>query len=129
MKAKLRFTNVGLEGEFPLGTSILEAAEELGAPEGSHCAGVCACSKCHVYVEQGEEHLSVMQEDEQDMLELAAEELEDKSLRGCQALMSSAGLICVRISEESFSQYLESAAGADRDRAMALWTSAQRRQE
>ncbi len=36
----------------PVGSSILEAAQKIDAPEGYACGGVCACSTCHVYVAQ-----------------------------------------------------------------------------
>ena len=51
--AIVRFKGYG-EIEVPVGTSILEAAQKLDAPEGYACGGVCACSTCHVYVAKGE---------------------------------------------------------------------------
>ena len=117
--ARVRFIDVGLEAEVPAGTTLLEAAREAGAPEGSHCGGVCACSKCHVYVESGQDALSPMRDDERDMLDLAARELAPSSRLGCQARVL-AGTVEIRISDESFEEYL---AGAphDRDRALRLW--------
>ena len=54
--AIVRFKGYG-EIEVPVGTSILEAAQKLDAPEGYACGGVCACSTCHVYVQKGKELL------------------------------------------------------------------------
>jgi 2Fe-2S ferredoxin len=122
---RVRFLRVGLDVEVPLGTSILAAAQEAGAPEGSHCGGVCACSKCHVYVEQGAELLSPMEHDERDMLDLAAEELRESSRLGCQARVVAEGTCAVRISEESFRTYLDKQPD-DRQRALALWLRANR---
>ena len=59
----VRFSGYG-EVEVPVGTSILAAAQKLGAPEGYACGGVCACSTCHVYVIRGAELLSAQEDDE-----------------------------------------------------------------
>lgn len=115
----VRFIDVALEVEVAAGTTILAAAREAGAPAGSHCGGVCACSKCHVYVESGADNLSEMDDDERDMLDLAARELRATSRLGCQARLRT-GTVDIRISQESFEEYL---AGAphDRERALRLW--------
>ena len=114
---RVRFSDVGLEAEVPAGTTVLEAARRAGAPVGSHCGGVCACSKCHVYVEGGA--LSAMDDDERDMLDLAARELRPASRLGCQARVV-AGMVTLRISQESFEEYLDGEP-QDRERALALW--------
>ena len=46
--ATVRYLNEGTEIEVPLGTTILQAAQRAGAPEGYACGGVRACSTCHV---------------------------------------------------------------------------------
>ena len=62
---KLRFIEQDVEVEVPIGTSILEAARKIGAPEGDACGGVCACSTCPGYVEEGDELLSEAEADEE----------------------------------------------------------------
>lgn len=114
------FSNVCLEVEVPVGTSVLEAAERSGAPEGSRCGGVRACSTCHVYVVSGAEHLSAPSPDELDLIALSAREPRETSRLGCQARLTSEGTVEVSISEESFREYLDKNP-AERERAMLLW--------
>ena len=67
----VRFKNYG-EIEVPTGTTILEAAQKLHAPEGYACGGVCACSTCHVYVHKGGALLTEMEDEENDILDKAS---------------------------------------------------------
>ena len=101
---KLRFIEQDVEVEVPIGTSILEAARKIGAPEGDACGGVCACSTCHVYVEEGDELLSEAEEDEEDILDKAFD-VRMTSRLGCQAKIEGDGLIAVRISKESIEAF------------------------
>lgn len=102
--AKVRFIDQGLEVEVPLGTTILEASKRCAAPEGDACGGVCACSTCHVYVEQGGELLSEASEDEEDILDKAFD-VRLSSRLGCQARIVAEGLVAVRISKESLEAF------------------------
>lgn len=117
---RIHFVDVDLAVEAPIGTSILSAARLVGAPEGSRCGGVCACSTCHVYVLEGAEHLTPASDDERELLELSARERRPTSRLGCQARVVGGGEVSVAISEESFVAYL-AGAPEDRERAMALW--------
>lgn len=90
--------------QVPLGMSILEASRLAHAPEGDACGGVCACSTCHVYVEEGSELLSPAEEDEEDILDKAFD-VRMESRLGCQAKIQRAGTIRVRISRESLEAY------------------------
>lgn len=102
--AIVRFLDQGIEVRVPVGTSILGAAQRAGAPEGSACGGVCACSTCHVYVESGSELLSPAEEDEEDILDKAFD-VRMSSRLGCQAIIQREGTISVRISKESLDTY------------------------
>ena len=50
------------------------------------CGGNCACTTCHVIVREGEGHLSPVEEEEADRLEMAAG-LTLHSRLGCQAVV------------------------------------------
>jgi 2Fe-2S ferredoxin len=92
------------EIEVPLGTSILDAALRVGAPEGSACGGVCACSTCHVYVTKGGDLLSEQEDEEADILDKAFD-VRAESRLGCQAKIEREGEIEVEISLESMQTY------------------------
>lgn len=101
---KVVFTDQKLEVEVPVGTSLLEAARLGEAPEGSACGGVCACSTCHVYVDQGASLLSEADEDEEDILDKAFD-VQMTSRLGCQAKILRDGVVAVRISKESLDAF------------------------
>jgi ferredoxin len=102
--ATVRFSDQGIEIEVPVGSSILRAAKLAKAPEGDACGGVCACSTCHVYVEQGAELLSEAEEGEEDVLDKAFD-VRHTSRLGCQAKIERDGKISVRISKESLDAF------------------------
>lgn len=100
----VRFVDQNLECEVEAGASILDAARKAGAPEGDACGGVCACSTCHIYVEQGADLLSEATEEEEDILDKAFD-VRLTSRLGCQARVRSQGQLHIRISEESLQAY------------------------
>ncbi len=102
----VRFKNVGLEVEVPVGASILDAAKKVDAPEGDRCGGVCACSTCHVYVTEGFDELSEAEDEELDILEKAFLPKYNSRL-GCQAKLEEDGVYEVVITEESFQAFLD----------------------
>jgi len=91
--------------EVPEDTSILDAAEENHIPVGSACGGVCACSTCHVYIQQGGENVTEMEDKESDRLDLAVDPVESNSRLGCQCRLTGTGDIVVKISEESLATF------------------------
>ena len=101
---KVRFIDQNLEVEVPIGTSLLEAARLIDAPEGSACGGVCACSTCHVYVLEGAPLLSGAEEDEEDILDKAFD-VQMSSRLGCQARIERDGLVTLRITKESLDAF------------------------
>lgn len=92
------------EVEVPLGTTLLEAAQKVGAPEGYACGGVCACSTCHVYVQSGLELLSEQEDEELDILDKAFD-VRASSRLGCQAKLVGDGVVKVEITRESLAAY------------------------
>lgn len=68
------------------GDTILDAALEHGVPLEHECGGNCACTTCHVYVEEGADSLSPPEEVEIDRLS-TDERLQANSRLGCQAIL------------------------------------------
>lgn len=99
----VRFKGYG-EITVPVGTTVLEAAQRIEAPEGYACGGVCACSTCHVYVIKGRELLSEMEDDENDILDKAFD-VRPGSRLGCQSRILKDGEIEVEITRESLEAY------------------------
>ena len=72
--------NIGLEG------SILDIAEGAGVEINHSCGGVCACSTCHVHVEEGLKSCPPATEDEEDMLDEAPDVNPADSRLSCQTV-------------------------------------------
>jgi len=87
---KLPYENHGLE------QSILDVALNFGVPLDHACGGNCACTTCHVWVKEGAENLSEMDDDEADRLDMAAD-LQLNSRLGCQARITKPGKVVVEI--------------------------------
>jgi 2Fe-2S ferredoxin len=100
----VRFIKENLEVDVPEGTTILEASRAAGAPEGDRCGGVCACSTCHVYVVEGFDQTSEVQDEEFDILDKAFD-VRMTSRLGCQARVQ--GDISVEITDESFQAFCD----------------------
>jgi len=66
--------------------SILDVALNFGVHLEHACGGSCACTTCHVIVQEGENNLSEAEDDELDRLEMAAG-LTLRSRLGCQAVV------------------------------------------
>lgn len=78
------------------GEHLLEIAVEAGINIEHSCGGVCACSTCHVYVEQGIEQVSESTEAEEDRVE-EAPGLQINSRLSCQCEVEGDGPIVVRV--------------------------------
>jgi 2Fe-2S ferredoxin len=76
--------------------SILDIALNFGIPLDHACGGNCACTTCHVWVKEGAENLSEMDDDEADRLDMAAD-LQLNSRLGCQAQITKSGKVVVEI--------------------------------
>ena len=92
---KVTFQPAGRSADVPGGTSLLDAAEAAGVDLPSNCGGVCACTTCHVWIEDGLASLSEVEEREDDRLQEALG-LSARSRLGCQAKVGDADVV-VRI--------------------------------
>jgi 2Fe-2S ferredoxin len=66
--------------------SILDICLNHGIHLEHACGGSCACTTCHVIVKEGDQHLSEMDDEEADRLDMAAG-LTLHSRLGCQAVV------------------------------------------
>ena len=76
--------------------SLLDVALNNGITLDHACGGNCACTTCHVWVKEGAENLTEMEDDEADKLDLAAD-LQLNSRLGCQAVIKKPGKVVVEI--------------------------------
>ncbi len=106
MSPRVRFVPDGLEAEVPVGTTIRDAAEKIGAQLGSACGGVCACSTCHVYIKEGLEDVSPLEDKEEDKLD-GAFDVRPSSRLGCQAQLLKERIYVVEITRESRDAYFD----------------------
>ena len=76
--------------------SLLDVALNFGVTLDHACGGNCACTTCHIWVKEGAENLSEMDDDEADRLDMAAD-LQLNSRLGCQAQITKPGKVVVEI--------------------------------
>ena len=89
---KITFKNTGESFEVPAGTSVLECAVEHNVPLPHDCGGNCACTTCHIHVEDGMKNLSPMSDDERVLLE-SNDKLDEKSRLGCQSRIKTGSIV------------------------------------
>ena len=90
----------GKSGEVPRDLSLLEAAEHLGFRLNHDCGGNASCSTCLVHVVVGEENLSEIDFEEQDLLDREAL-TEPYHRLSCQAKVL--GDVIVQVPQEKWS--------------------------
>ncbi|BDC52051.1 2Fe-2S ferredoxin [Bryobacterales bacterium F-183] len=66
--------------------SLLDIALNFEVPLEHACGGSCACTTCHVWINEGADNMSEAEDDELDRLDMAAD-LSLKSRLGCQAVV------------------------------------------
>ena len=88
--ATFPFGQIGQDG------SLLDIATEAGVEINHSCGGVCACSTCHVYVQQGLDTCSKATEDEEDELDKAPGVTTESRL-SCQCVPNGAKDLLVLI--------------------------------
>ncbi|HEV7219358.1 MAG TPA: 2Fe-2S iron-sulfur cluster-binding protein [Terriglobales bacterium] len=76
--------------------SLLDVALNNGIKLDHACGGNCACTTCHIWVKEGAQNLSEMDDDEADRLDMAAD-LQLNSRLGCQAVITRPGKVVVEI--------------------------------
>jgi 2Fe-2S ferredoxin len=81
---KVTFLPMDVTVDTALGTSILQTALAHGIDLEHACGGFCACTTCHVLVQDGIDHLSEMEFDEEDKLD-EVEGVSLKSRLACQS--------------------------------------------
>jgi 2Fe-2S ferredoxin len=83
------------------GDSILEVALENNIELHHNCGMVCACSTCHIYLEDGEEHVPEISDKEEDFIDRARNPKLQSRL-GCQCVLAEgSGTINVTIPDQS----------------------------
>jgi 2Fe-2S ferredoxin len=76
--------------------SFLDVAENFGIFLDHACGGNCACTTCHIWIKEGADNVTEMDDDEADKLDLAAD-LQLNSRLGCQAVITGPGSYIVEI--------------------------------
>ncbi len=66
--------------------SLLEVALKNNIELHHNCGGVCACSTCHIYVEQGDKFVEELSDKEEDFIDRAVNPRINSRL-GCQCVL------------------------------------------
>ncbi len=81
--------------------SILEVALKNDIELHHNCGGVCACSTCHLYVEQGDGSLEELSDKEEDFIDRAINPRLNSRL-GCQCVLQAGnGDIIVKLPDQT----------------------------
>ena len=100
-----KFEQKGLDditiSEVPVGDSILETALKNDINLHHNCGGVCACSTCHLYINDGDRFVEDLSEREEDFIDRAVNPRLTSRL-GCQCvLLDGSGNISVTLPDQS----------------------------
>lgn len=83
------------------GQSILEVALKNDIELHHNCGGVCACSTCHLYLEEGENFVEELNDREEDFIDRAVNPRLNSRL-GCQCVLQPAdGNIVVTLPDQT----------------------------
>lgn len=82
--------------------SLLEIALDNGIELHHNCGGVCACSTCHLYLEEGEDFVEELSDKEEDFIDRAVSPRLTSRL-GCQCVLNpgSKGRVVATIPDQS----------------------------
>ena len=72
------------------GQSLLEVALKNDIDLHHNCGGVCACSTCHLYIEQGDNFVEELSDREEDFIDRAINPKLNSRL-GCQCVLQDGG--------------------------------------
>jgi len=102
---KFKFEQKGLEpitiSNIESGQSILEVALKNDIDLHHNCGGVCACSTCHLYVEDGDTLVEELSDREEDFIDRAINPRLNSRL-GCQCvLLEEGGDIVVTLPDQT----------------------------
>ncbi len=89
-------TNIGF------GESLLEVLLDNKIELHHNCGGVCACSTCHLYVENGEDFIEELTDREEDFIDRAINPRLNSRL-GCQCVLhkTAGGVINVTLPDQT----------------------------
>ena len=83
------------------GQSLLEVALTNDIVLHHNCGGVCACSTCHLYVEQGEDFLEELSDKEEDFIDRAVNPRLSSRL-SCQCVLQEGdGTVVVTLPDQT----------------------------
>ncbi|RPD51672.1 MULTISPECIES: 2Fe-2S iron-sulfur cluster-binding protein [Chitinophagaceae] len=102
---KINFEQKGLETvtleNVEPGQSLLEVCLKNDIELHHNCGGVCACSTCHLYVQQGEDFVEELTDREEDFIDRAVNPRLNSRL-GCQCvLLEDSGNIEVTLPDQT----------------------------
>ncbi len=83
------------------GETVLDVALDHDIELEHNCGGNCACTTCHVIVRKGVDHLSEMEEEEEDRLDTAPD-LTLTSRLACQALIEGDCVVEIPVNTQAF---------------------------
>lgn len=101
-KIKINFEEKGMESKelsIVEGESVLDVCLDNGIELQHNCGGVCGCSTCHIYVNNGEESIEEISDKEEDFIDRAINPRINSRL-GCQCVMID-GNIEITIPDQS----------------------------
>lgn len=101
----VKFEQKGLEpvtlSNIKEGDSLLEICLDNGIELHHNCGAVCACSTCHLYVEEGMDFLEEISDKEEDFIDRAVSPRLNSRL-GCQCvLQKGSGQITVTLPDQT----------------------------
>lgn len=82
------------------GETVLEVALDNEIALNHNCGGVCGCSTCHIYIENGDDLLPEMSDREEDYVDRARNPKYNSRL-ACQCKLLAEGEITVTVPDQS----------------------------
>ena len=86
--------------EIEEGESVLEVALDSDINLNHNCGGVCACSTCHIYVNEGEDAFQEISDKEEDFVDRARNPRINSRL-ACQCILEEEEDVTVTIPDQS----------------------------